>query len=489
MKLSPSHFSQDLFAQRHMSHSDIDLQTMLDAVGSNSLSALSSEIVPGNIALHTPLELPEALSERDATEALLEMANKNVVGRSAIGMGYFGTITPPVIRRNVLENPAWYTAYTPYQPEISQGRLEALLNYQTMITEICGYDIANASLLDESTAAAEAMAMAHRISTSESNHFYIHEDVLPQTLAVLQTRAEPIGIILVVGDLERSESQEYFGGLISVPGVSGHVLRDDEIQKFAANMAARNAVSIAAVDLLYSCIATPVGHLGVDVAIGTSQRFGVPLGMGGPHAAFIATKSEYSRSLPGRLVGVSTDTEGRPALRLALQTREQHIRREKATSNICTAQVLLANIAGFYGSWHGREGLQSIALRVHSYTSVLRTALLSAGHKVTNDAWFDTLSVIPRSGDAAALVSTVAKDEWYLRHTSSTEVGVSIDETMPLKTSTPLRGSLDALAKSKTCGQPKWSLVSLKFVKMHFSITAHSPTTAPSTKCCATCVT
>ena len=210
-----------------MSHSDIDLQTMLDAVGSNSLSALSSEIVPGNIALHTPLELPEALSERDATEALLEMANKNVVGRSAIGMGYFGTITPPVIRRNVLENPAWYTAYTPYQPEISQGRLEALLNYQTMITEICGYDIANASLLDESTAAAEAMAMAHRISTSESNHFYNHEDVLPQTLAVLQTRAEPIGIILVVGDLERSESQEYFGGLISVPGVSGHVLRDD----------------------------------------------------------------------------------------------------------------------------------------------------------------------------------------------------------------------------------------------------------------------
>ena len=416
-----------------MSHSDADLQTMLNAVGSNSLSALCSEIVPSNIALNAPLELPEALSERDATEALLEMANKNVVGRSAIGMGYFGTITPPVIKRNVLENPAWYTAYTPYQPEISQGRLEALLNYQTMITEICGYDIANASLLDESTAAAEAMAMAHRISTSESNHFYVHEDVLPQTLAVLQTRAEPIGIILVVGDLGLSESQEYFGGLISVPGVSGHVLCDDEVKKFSSNMAARNAVSIAAVDLLYSCIATPVGQLGIDVAIGTSQRFGVPLGMGGPHAAFIATKSEYSRSLPGRLVGVSTDTEGRPALRLALQTREQHIRREKATSNICTAQVLLANIAGFYGSWHGREGLQSIALRVHSYTSVLRTALLSAGHTVTNDTWFDTLSVIPRSGDAAALVSTVAKDEWYLRHTSSTEVGVSIDETMTIE--------------------------------------------------------
>lgn len=429
--------------------------------------------------------MPDALSERDATTALLELANKNVVGRSAIGMGYFGTITPPVIKRNVLENPAWYTAYTPYQPEISQGRLEALLNYQTMISEICGYDIANASLLDESTAAAEAMAMAHRISSSDSNTFFVHEDVLPQTLAVLQTRAEPIGIILEVGDLEGSQSQKFFGGLISVPGVSGRVLRDVDIKKFAENMAAHNAISIAAVDLLYSCIATPVGHLNIDIAIGTSQRFGVPLGMGGPHAAFIATKTEYSRSLPGRLVGVSTDTEGRPALRLALQTREQHIRREKATSNICTAQVLLANIAGFYGSWHGREGLQSIALRVHSYTSVLRAALISAGHTVTNDTWFDTLSVIPRSGDAAALVSTVAKDEWYLRHTTPTAVGVSIDETMTIDDLNTLAGFLDAQAKYKICGQPKWSRASPKFAKIRFSIIAHLPTTAPSTKCCA----
>ncbi len=440
MKLSPSHFSQDRFAQRHISDNEKDVQTMLDVVGSISISELCAEIVPRNIALDTLLELPEAVSERDATAALLELANKNIVGRSAIGMGYFGTITPPVIKRNVLENPAWYTAYTPYQPEISQGRLEALLNYQTMISEICGYDIANASLLDESTAAAEAMAMAHRVSSSESNTFYVHEDVLPQTLAVLQTRAEPIGITIEVGNLDLSKSQEYFGGLISVPGVSGHVLRDEEIASFAANMAAVNAISIAAVDLLYSCIATPVGHLNIDVAIGTSQRFGVPLGMGGPHAAFIAIKSEHSRSLPGRLVGVSTDTEGRPALRLALQTREQHIRREKATSNICTAQVLLANIAGFYGSWHGREGLQSIALRVHSYTSVLRTALMSAGHTVTNDTWFDTLSVIPRSGDAAALVSTVAKDEWYLRHSTPNEVGVSIDETMTIEDLNTLAG-------------------------------------------------
>ena len=440
MKLSPSHFSQDRFAQRHISEGEQDVQTMLNAVGSGSIGELCAEIVPSNIALNTPLDLPEALSERDATAALLELANKNIVGRSAIGMGYFGTITPPVIKRNVLENPAWYTAYTPYQPEISQGRLEALLNYQTMISEICGYDIANASLLDESTAAAEAMAMAHRVSTSESNTFYVHEDVLPQTLAVLQTRAEPIGIKIEVGNLELSKSQDDFGGLISVPGVSGHVLRDEEILSFAANMAAVKAISIAAVDLLYSCIATPVGHLNIDIAIGTSQRFGVPLGMGGPHAAFIAIKSEYSRSLPGRLVGVSTDTEGRPALRLALQTREQHIRREKATSNICTAQVLLANIAGFYGSWHGREGLQSIALRIHSYTSVLRTALLSAGHTVTNDTWFDTLSVIPRSGDAAALVSTVAKDEWYLRHSTPNEVGISIDETMTIEDLNTLAG-------------------------------------------------
>ena len=440
MKLSPSHFAQDIFAFRHISENEKDLRVMLDAVGSNSLHALCAEIVPNNIALHTPLELPEALSERDATQALLELANKNIVGRSAIGMGYFGTITPPVIKRNVLENPAWYTAYTPYQPEISQGRLEALLNYQTMISEICGYDIANASLLDEATAAAEAMAMAHRISLSESNIFYVHEDVLPQTLAVLQTRAEPIGIKLQVGNLDLTQSQEYFGGLISVPGVSGHVLHDEEIATFAANMAAHKAVSIAAVDLLYSCIATPVGQLGVDIAIGTSQRFGVPLGMGGPHAAFIATKSEFSRSLPGRLVGVSTDTEGRPALRLALQTREQHIRREKATSNICTAQVLLANIAGFYGSWHGREGLQKIALRVHSYTSVLRTALMSAGHTVTNETWFDTLTVVPRGGDAAALVSTVSKDEWFLRHTSPNEVGISIDETMTIEDLNTLAG-------------------------------------------------
>ena len=295
MKLSPSHFSQDRFAQRHISESEQDVQTMLNAVGSGSIGELCAEIVPSNIALNTPLDLPEALSERDATAALLELANNNIVGRSAIGMGYFGTITPPVIKRNVLENPAWYTAYTPYQPEISQGRLEALLNYQTMISEICGYDIANASLLDESTAAAEAMAMAHRVSTSESNTFYVHEDVLPQTLAVLQTRAEPIGIKIEVGNLELSKSQDYFGGLISVPGVSGHVLRDEEILSFAANMAAVNAISIAAVDLLYSCIATPVGHLNIDVAIGTSQRFGVPLGMGGPHAAFIAIKSEHCK--------------------------------------------------------------------------------------------------------------------------------------------------------------------------------------------------
>ena len=429
MKLSPSAFQVVPFEHRHMSNNDESLRAMLKLVDAKSLDDLTNQTVPSSIALQGLLNLPAAATENAALNELRELAARNEVGRSAIGMGYFGTVTPPVIQRNVLENPSWYTAYTPYQPEISQGRLEALLNFQTMVSEICGFEIANASLLDEATAAAEAMAMAHRVSKSDSNTFFVHEDVLPQTLAVLHTRAEPIGIALHVGSFSDVTAGDFFGGLVSHPGLSGQIYDDNVLIQFATELRNQKAISIAIVDLLATCIVTPVGTLGFDAAVGTSQRFGVPMGMGGPHAAFLATRSEHARALPGRLVGVATDTKGRPALRLALQTREQHIRREKATSNICTAQVLLANIAGFYASWHGREGLQAIATRIHSYTTVLHAALTSAGHEVVNSAWFDTLTVRARSGDATSMVATAMKEGWFLRHTEKSEVGISLDET------------------------------------------------------------
>jgi glycine dehydrogenase len=406
-----------------------DIATMLATVGAVDLDDLSRQTVPAAIALTDGLSIDEGLSEQAALQRLRELATKNEVGRSAIGMGYYGTITPPVIQRNVLENPAWYTAYTPYQPEISQGRLEALLNFQTMVAEITGFDVANASLLDEATAAAEAMTMAHRVATSDSDTFFVVDDVLPQTLAVLQTRAEPLGITVHVGDASEISNVAPFGVLVSIPGLSGRVPTADALRSIVADAHLVGALAIASADLLALCLVTPPGHVGFDAAVGTSQRFGIPMGMGGPHAAYLAIHEAHVRSLPGRLVGVSVDTAGRPALRLALQTREQHIRREKATSNICTAQVLLANMAGLYAAWHGREGLVEIASRVHAYTTVLATALRAAGHEILNDSWFDTLTVEPK-GDADVIIRIARNEGWFLRHTHIDTVGISIDETM-----------------------------------------------------------
>ena len=406
-----------------------DLATMLATVGAVDLDDLARQTVPEVIALTDGLSIDEGLSEQAALRTLRELASKNEVGRSAIGMGYYGTITPAVIQRNVLENPAWYTAYTPYQPEISQGRLEALLNYQTMVAELTGFDVANASLLDEATAAAEAMTMAHRASSVDSDVFFVVEDTLPQTLAVLHTRAEPLGIEIQVGPASDIAQAKPFGVLVSVPGLSGAVPTAESMRRIADDAHGVGALAIAAADLLALCLITPPGHLGFDAAIGTSQRFGVPMGMGGPHAAFLAIREQHVRSLPGRLVGVSVDTAGRPALRLALQTREQHIRREKATSNICTAQVLLANMAGLYAAWHGREGLVEIASRVHAYTTILAEALSSAGHEVLNDTWFDTLTVEPK-GEADVIIRIARNEGWFLRHTSDDTVGIAIDETM-----------------------------------------------------------
>ena len=429
MRLSPANFGEEKFEHRHISRSIVDEAAMCEVVGVPDTETLTALTVPQSIALTEGLNIESARSEQRALADLREYASKNEVGRSAIGMGYYGTITPPVIQRNVLENPGWYTAYTPYQPEISQGRLEALLNFQTMVTEITGFDLSNASLLDEATAAAEAMTMAHRVSKGKSDVFFVGRDVLPQTLAVLHTRAEPLGISIHVGSLEEVGSVAPFGALASAPGLSGRMPSVADLRRFVDDTHAVGGFAIAAVDLLAHCLATPPGHLGFDAAVGSSQRFGVPMGMGGPHAAFLATREEHARSLPGRLVGVSVDTEGRPALRLALQTREQHIRREKATSNICTAQVLLANIAGFYASWHGREGLVEIASRVHAYTTVLATALTNVGHDIINDSWFDTLTVQPR-GDAEMILRIARNEGWFLRHTDDDTVGISIDETM-----------------------------------------------------------
>src|SRR5262245_31832986 len=359
------------FAARHIGPSDDEIATMLAALDVDSLDELVDRSVPETIRDRTPLDLPPALTEAQALERLRELAERNTVCTSLIGQGYTNTFTPPVIQRNVLENPAWYTAYTPYQPEISQGRLEALLNFQTMVSDLTAMDLANASLLDEPTAAAEAMAMLHRVNGATANVFFVDHECHPQTIEVVRTRAEPIGIDVVVGDPHADIPDDaVFGVLLQYPGTTG-VVRDDRALVEALH--ARGALVAVAADLLALVLLAPPGEWGADVVVGSAQRFGVPMGYGGPHAGFFATRDAYRRNVPGRLVGVSVDDAGRPALRLALQTREQHIRREKATSNICTAQVLLANIAGCYAVYHGPEGLRGIAERVHQLTCTLAT--------------------------------------------------------------------------------------------------------------------
>src|ERR1700760_412572 len=395
------------FVRRHIGPSPRDVATMLETVSAKSLGDLMGETLPGSIRQKMPLDLGEALSETEALAHMGELAAQNQLFTSLIGQGYSGTILPAVIQRNILESPAWYTAYTPYQPEISQGRLEALFNFQTMICDLTGLDVANASLLDEATAAAEAMALAERAGATKTKSFFVDADVHPQTLAVLRTRAEPLGWTLVVGDPATDLAKaDVFGALLQYPGSSG-VVRD--LKPAIAQLREKGALAVVAADLLSLTLLASPGELGADIAIGSAQRFGVPMGYGGPHAAYMAVRDTLKRSLPGRIVGLSIDSRRQPAYRLALQTREQHIRREKATSNICTAQVLLAVIASMYAVYHGPEGLTHIARTIHRRTAVLAAGLRRLGFAPASEAFFDTLSV--DAGDRQNEIVARARDE------------------------------------------------------------------------------
>jgi glycine dehydrogenase len=426
---SAADFDPADFSRRHIGPSPADMSEMLSTTGVADIDELISQTVPDAIRQAAPLALPAGISEAEALRKLRIIADKNKVFTSLIGQGYYGTILPPVIQRNILENPAWYTAYTPYQAEISQGRLEALLNFQTMISELCVLDVANASLLDEATAAAEAMAMARRVVKSPANAFFVDAECHAQTIAVVRTRAEPLGWAIVVGDpLNDLEPAAVFGALLQYPGTSG------EIRDFRAVISALHAAGTLAVmatdPLALTLLASP-GELGADIAIGSTQRFGMPIGYGGPHAAFIATKDAYKRTLPGRIVGVSVDCRGQPAYRLALQTREQHIRREKATSNICTAQVLPAVVAAMYAIYHGPGGLKHIAEKVHRTAGTLVKGLAALGWRVQQAAFFDTVTV-----EVGARQSEILENAWSsainLRKIGAgaqARIGISCDET------------------------------------------------------------
>ncbi len=411
------------FVERHIGPNDAEIAQMLDVVGHASLDAMTDAIVPAKIKSPAPLALPESMTEVQALAKIRAIADKNTVLRSFIGQGYYGTHTPNVILRNILENPAWYTAYTPYQAEISQGRMEALINFQQMVADLTGMEIANASLLDEATAAAEAMTLAKRSAKSKSDTFFVHDAVHPQTLELLRTRAEPLGIVLRVGTPAEALEAEAFGLLLQYPDTFGQV---GDYKALVDAVHARGGLVAVATDLLALTLLAAPGEWGADIVVGNSQRFGVPFGFGGPHAAFMACRDAYKRSMPGRLIGVSVDAEGKPAYRLTLQTREQHIRREKATSNICTAQVLLAVMASMYAVYHGPEGLARIARRTHRLASILAASLRSAGVQVGGD-FFDTLHI---TGVHADEIHAKARAAGYnLRAIDSDSVGISLDET------------------------------------------------------------
>ena len=422
---APSTSSLGEFVARHIGPREDDIARMLEALGHESLEALMSAAVPGGIRTAAALDLPDALDEEATARALRALASQNRPAEAMIGLGYHGTITPPVIRRNVLEDPAWYTAYTPYQPEVSQGRLEALINFQTVIGDLTGLPTANASLLDEATAAAEAMTLVRRAQRNATGPFVVDADALPQTIDVVRTRAEGMGIEVVVADLTRGlPDGEVCGVLIQYPGASGTVADPRPVIDAAHE---RGGLAVVAADLLALALLESPGALGADVVVGSSQRFGVPLFYGGPHAGFMSVAAGLERHLPGRLVGVSVDAEGRPAYRLALQTREQHIRRDKATSNICTAQVLLAVVASMYAVYHGPDGLRAIARRTHERASELAAALTAGGLQVLNDTWFDTLTVaVP--GRAAEVVAAARTLGLHLRHIDDDHVGVATSE-------------------------------------------------------------
>jgi len=415
----------DFANRRHIGPSPAEMTEMLKVIGYHSLDEMIDDTVPGSIRQKVPLTWGAAMTEREALDKLRETANKNKVLTSLLGQGYYGTITPPVIQRNILENPAWYTAYTPYQPEISQGRLEALLNYQTMVTDLTGLDVANASLLDEATAAAEAMALCQRSAKTKATGFFVDKDCHPQTIAVIQTRAEPLGWTVTVGDpFTDLDPTEVFGAIFQYPGTHGHV-RD--FSGLIARLHQTGALAAVAADILALLLLKSPGEMGADIAIGSTQRFGVPMGYGGPHAAYMAVKDAIKRSMPGRLVGVSVDSRGNRAYRLSLQTREQHIRREKATSNICTAQVLLAVMASMYAVFHGPQGLKAIAQQVHQKTVILAKGLEKLGYTIEPETFFDTITV--EVGHMQGLVMRAAVAEGVnLRKVGETKVGIALDE-------------------------------------------------------------
>ncbi len=428
MQINTNH--KDEFVYRHNSTMGKDSEEMLKTIGVSSVNQLIEETIPAHIRLKERMNLPAALTEMELLSMLREVSEKNLIYKNFIGQGYYGTHTPNVILRNIFENPNWYTAYTPYQPEIAQGRLEALLNYQTMIVDLTGMEIANASLLDEATAAAEAMHLLHAEANNENAHkFFVSELCFKQTIDVLVTRAEPTGIEIVVGNHETIQfDNTYFGAIIQYPAINGEVI---DYNTFMANAKQNNVLVTVAADILSLTLLTPPGEWGADVVVGTSQRFGVPMGYGGPHAGFFATKDAYKRQMPGRLIGVSIDSQGNSALRMALQTREQHIKREKATSNICTAQVLLSIMAGMYGVYHGPKGLKGIASRVHGLTNALANSLNENGLTVINKNYFDTLTVAVGNADTA--LANCVKAEININKLNNSHVSISIDETHSTK--------------------------------------------------------
>ena len=416
-----------LFVDRHLGSDDGEIRAMLQALGLASLDQLVDATVPASIRMEGELDLPDAVTERGLLHRLRDLGARNSLFRSYLGMGYHGTVVPGVIKRNVLENPGWYTQYTPYQAEIAQGRLEALLNFQTMVMDLTGLDIANASLLDEGTAAAEAMTLLHGDAPEGRDVFLVAADCHPQTIAVVRTRARHMGIRIVVADADAFDLAGAFGCLVQYPATDG-LVRD--FRGLAERAGAAGVRVVAATDLLALALLTPPGEWGADIAVGTAQRFGVPMGYGGPHAAFLAAKDEFKRRMPGRIIGVSVDAQGRRALRMALQTREQHIRREKATSNICTAQVLLAVMAAMYAVYHGPRGLHRIATRVHALTRTLAEGLSGAGHRVVHAHFFDTLRVHPAGMSAAQVLAAARKLHVNLRDLGHGMVGVALDETV-----------------------------------------------------------
>jgi glycine dehydrogenase len=420
------------FVPRHIGPSPADVEKMVAAIGFSSLDDLIDATIPEKIRFRKGLDLGPGKAEQEVLAEFRAMAARNKVYRSFIGMGYSDTVTPPVIQRNIIENPAWYTAYTPYQAEIAQGRLEALLNFQTVVMDLTAMQIANASLLDEGTAAAEAMTMSHAIRGREGKEvFFVADNCHPQTIDVVKTRASVRGITVRIGDARAEDiGDDVFGVLLQYPATDGAVIDYRDVVEKAH---AAGALVTVAADLLSLTLLTPPGEWGADIVVGNSQRFGVPLGYGGPHAAFFATRDEFKRQIPGRIIGVSRDADGRPALRMALQTREQHIRREKATSNVCTAQVLLAVVASMYAVYHGPEGLRRIASRVHQFATVLAEGLRKLGFEIAHDDYFDTVRVELGNRSASDFIAAAAERRINLRPLSDNALGIALDETVSEK--------------------------------------------------------